>query len=262
MIPFPEIDPVAFQIGPLAIRWYGLSYVAAIGLIWLLLDRRAKRRGWTAEEVSDLVFYGALFCVLGGRLGYVLFYNLPSYLENPLEIFMVQHGGMSFHGGLLGLVFGCWWFARRTNTGFIDVLDFVVPAGPIGLMLGRIANFINSELWGAPTTLPWGIVFPDPNAGGVPRHPSQLYEAFLEGAVLFTILWIYSSKPRPTGAVTALFLLGYGSFRFAVEFVREPDGHLGYLAFGWVTMGQLLSMPMILVGLWLLFISYRNNRVA
>ena len=250
MLAYPNIDPIAFEIGPLAIRWYGLSYVVGILLVWLALHLRARDRryGWTPDEVSDIVFYIALFGIIGGRLGYVLLYNPAFYLSHPLQIIMVQNGGMSFHGGVLGLAFACWWFGRKTGRRFIEVAEFFVPAGPIGLIFGRTANFINSELWGAPTTMPWGVVFPSPEAGGVPRHPSQLYEAFLEGVVLFVGLWLYSRTPRPAGMITGLFLFGYGCFRFLVEFVREPDAHIGYLAFDWFTMGQALSLPMILIG--------------
>ncbi len=261
MIPYPDIDPIALQIGPLAIRWYGLAYVAGIGLVWGLLRGRAKRpdSGWSAEQVDDLMFYVALGVVLGGRLGHVLFYDLPYYLQNPLEVFKVWHGGMSFHGGLLGLFLGTWLFGRKRGKRFWVAADFLSAAGPISLFLGRMANFVNGELWGTATKLPWGMVFPDPRAGGIPRHPSQLYEAFLEGAVLFVALWIYSRRPRPPGSVSGWFLLGYGVFRFAVEFVREPDQPLGYLAFGWLTMGQALSFPMILAGACLLAWAQRKK---
>ena len=261
MIPYPDIDPIAFQIGPLAIRWYGLAYVAGIGLVWGLLRGRAQRSDslWSVEQVDDLIFYVALGVVLGGRLGHVVFYDLPYYLQSPLEVFKVWHGGMSFHGGLLGLFVGTWLFARKWGKRFWVAADFLSSAAPISLFLGRMANFVNGELWGTATQLPWGMVFPDPRAGGIPRHPSQLYEAFLEGIVLFVALWIYSRRPRPAGSVTGWFLLGYGVFRFAVEFVREPDQPLGYLAFGWLTMGQALSFPMILAGACLLVWSQRKK---
>jgi len=263
MLPFPNIDPVAIHIGPLAIRWYGLSYLLGFVIAWWLLQRRARqpRSGWPPQEVSDLIFYGAMGAVLGGRLGYMLFYNLPAYLEDPFAILKVWQGGMSFHGGLIGIAVGLWLFARKTGKRFIQMADFLTPAGPVGLFLGRLANFINGELWGAPTDQPWGVIFPDPRAGGVPRHPSQLYEAFLEGLVLFVILWLFSRRPRPAGAVLGLFLVGYGSFRFLVEFVRVPDVQLGYLAFGWLTMGQVLCIPMILIGGALLLNAYRNRRL-
>ncbi len=260
MLAFPAIDPIAFELGPLAVRWYGLSYLAGIGLTWWLLHRRCGRpaaRDWTAEEVSDLVFYAAIGAVLGGRIGYVLFYNFHEYLDNPLELFAVWRGGMSFHGGSLGVVIALALFARRVRRPFFGVADFVIPAVPIGLFLGRIANFVNQELWGAPSSVPWAVMFTHPAAGGVARHPSQLYEALLEGLLLFVILnWLQARTPA-RGIVSATFLIGYGLCRFAVEFVREPDAHIGYLWQGWLTMGQVLSLPMVLAGLVILFLAMR-----
>ncbi len=257
MLPFPDIDPIAFQIGPLAVRWYGLSYITGIGIGWFLLHRRARggATDWTTQQVSDAVFYAAVGAVLGGRLGYVLFYNFSFYLVHPLDVFKVWQGGMSFHGGLLGALTGVAWFARQVDKHFWVACDFVAPAVPIGLLFGRLANFINAELWGAPTTVPWGVVFP--NAGEIARHPSQLYEAGLEGVVLFLILWQFARTSRPAGAVSAVFLIGYGCMRFLIEFVRQPDRHIGFLAFDWLTMGQVLSLPMILFGCWLLVRGYR-----
>lgn len=252
MIPYPDIDPVAFRVGPVAVRWYGLSYIAGILGAWWLLARRAGRAGLDREAVADLVFYAAVGGVVGGRFGYVLFYNLPAYLSDPLSVFAVWQGGMSFHGGLLGALAGAALFARRTGRSLLAVTDYLAPAVPVALMCGRLGNFVNGELWGAPSDLPWAMVFPDPRAGGVPRHPTQLYEAALEGALLFVILWWYSARPRATGVVSGLFLLLYGAFRCLVEFVREPDAHIGYLAFGWLTMGQVLSAPMIVAGAWLI----------
>lgn len=250
MIPFPPIDPVAFKIGPVAVHWYGLSYIVGIGLGWGLLHDRAGRSNgrWTRDQVADLVFYAALGGVLGGRIGYVLFYNLHTYLTQPASIFAVWRGGMSFHGGVIGMSLALAWFARANQRSFLEVADFLVPVVPIGLGLGRIANFVNQELWGAPTTQAWGVLFTNPAAGGIARHPTQLYEAFLEGLVLFLILNALARKPRAHGTLLACFLMFYGLFRFVVEFVREPDAHIGYLAFNWLTMGQLLSVPMILVG--------------
>lgn len=248
MLAFPDIDPVAFEFGPLAVHWYGLAYLGAIALGWWWMARRAAGDGWSPNEVADLVFYAALGAVLGGRLGYGLFYNLAESLAQPLSLLAVWRGGMSFHGGVIGFILGVALFARRARRGFFAVSDFVVPIVPIGLLLGRIANFINQELWGAPTTLPWGVVFTHPAAGGIARHPSQLYEAFLEGVVLFLLLnWLRRLRPGP-GVLSAVFLIGYGCIRIAVEFVREPDQHIGYLAGGWLTMGQVLSLPMILAG--------------
>ena len=250
----PDFDPVAIRLGPLQVRWYGLMYLIGFAVGWALGRARAKRpgSGWTPAMVDDFITWCVLGLVLGARLGYVLFYDLEAYLRDPISIFQVWHGGMSFHGGLLGLCVVIWLFGRKHDKTFLEIGDFLVPLVPLGLFFGRIGNFINGELWGGPTSLPWGVVFPDPRAGGIPRHPSQLYEAGLEGLVLFTALWVYSSKKRPTGSVTGLFLLLYGVFRFSVELIREPDPQLGYLAFGWVTMGQLLSLPMVVAGIWLL----------
>jgi phosphatidylglycerol:prolipoprotein diacylglycerol transferase len=259
MLAAPDIDPVAIQIGPLAVRWYGLMYVVGFLAGWWLGTVRARRpgSGWRPEEIADLLFYVALGVILGGRLGYVFFYNLPHYLAHPLEIFYIWQGGMSFHGGLIGVALALWLYARRTARPWLVVTDFLAPLAPLGLGPGRIGNFINQELWGRVTDLPWGMVFK--NAGPWPRHPSQLYEAFLEGLVLFVLLWWYTARPRPAGAASGLFLAGYGTFRFLVEFVREPDPQLGFLAFGWLTMGQLLSLPMILAGAGLLVWAHRRG---
>lgn len=250
MIPFPPIDPVAFTLGPVAVHWYGLSYIVGIGLGWGLLHDRAGRSNgrWTRDQVADLVFYSALGGVLGGRIGYILFYNLHTYLSQPLSILAVWRGGMSFHGGAIGLSLALAWFARANQRSFLEVADFLVPVVPIGLGLGRIANFVNQELWGAATSQPWGVLFTNPAAGGVARHPTQLYEAFLEGLVLFLILNAVARKPHAHGTVMAWFLMLYAVFRFVIEFVREPDAHIGYLAFNWLTMGQLLSLPMFIIG--------------
>lgn len=262
MIPFPDIDPVAVQIGPVAVHWYGLAYIAGIGLAWIYLHRCAQRSDarWTGEHVADLVFYAALGAVLGGRFGYVLFYNVAEYLDSPLSVFAVWRGGMSFHGGVLGFVVALAWYARRHGRGFFEVSDFVVPAVPIGLGLGRVANFVNQELWGAPTSLPWGVVFTAPGAGGVPRHPSQLYEAALEGLCLFLLLHALSRRPHAAGTVSAWFLIGYATFRGLVELVREPDAHIGYLAGGWLTMGQALSVPMFAAGCVILMVERAGRR--
>ena len=264
MIAFPDIDPVAFRLGPIPVHWYGLMYLIGFGAAWALGRLRARdpRRGWTPGMVDDLVFYVALGAVLGGRLGYILFYGLPQYAASPVDALKVWQGGMSFHGGLIGALLAAWLLGRRRGRGFFQVTDFMAPLVPPGLLAGRIGNFINAELWGAPTDLPWGVVFPGEAAGGVPRHPSQLYEAFLEGLVLFAVLWAFSRRPRPTMAVSGLFLVLYGVFRSLVELVRVPDAHLGYLAFGWVTMGQLLSLPMIVAGLLLLAVAYRRRGVG
>lgn len=261
MLKYPEIDPVAISIGPLDIRWYGIMYLVGFVAGFLLLNRRAKRpnSGWTTEQVSDLIFYGAMGVILGGRIGYILFYNFSAFLNDPLILFKVWQGGMSFHGGLLGVMMAVWLFARHTKKNYWDILDYGAPIVPIGLGLGRIGNFIGGELYGRVTDVPWGMVFP--TGGELARHPSQLYQASLEGVALFAILWFFSRKPRPRYAVSGLFALCYGIFRFVVEFAREPDAHLGFIAFNWLTMGQLLSVPLILVGVFLLYLAYgRQSR--
>ena len=260
MISYPDIDPVALNLGILKIHWYGISYVVGILAAWILLRYRGAQTRWnfSSEQVSDLIFYAMLGIILGGRLGSVIFYNLPYYLQHPIEVFYIQQGGMSFHGGLIGVFVAVWFFCHKFNNPFFKVTDFIAPVVPIGLGSGRIGNFINGELWGAPSDLSWAMIFPAEAAGGIARHPSQLYEAFLEGLVLFIILWLFSARPRPVRAISGLFLLGYGSFRFAVEFVRLPDAHIGYLAFDWLTMGQILSIPMILAGLVLIVMAYRS----
>ena len=255
----PNIDPVAIALGPIKIHWYGLMYVISFLALWFFASRRAKQpdSGWSAQQVSDFVFYGALGVILGGRIGYMLFYNLSHYVSNPLDVFKIWQGGMSFHGGLIGVLLSMLYFARKTGKTFFTVADFFAPWVPIGLGLGRLGNFINQELWGRTTDVPWGMVFRD--AGPLPRHPSQLYQAALEGLALFVILWLFTRKPRPTASVSGLFLICYGVFRVATEFVREPDPQLGYLAFGWLTMGQVLSVPMILFGIGLMVWAYKKK---
>ena len=255
----PDIDPVAISIGPLKIHWYGLMYLVGFVGGWWLGSVHAGRpnSGWQRSEVGDLLFYIALGTILGGRLGYVLFYNLGYYLKHPIEIFFVWTGGMAFHGALLGIIVAMWMFARRTQRGFFQVSDFAAPLTPLGLGAGRIGNLINQELWGRTSDVPWAMVFAR-TGGPLPRHPSQLYEFALEGVALFAILWLFSARPRPAGAVSGLFLVCYGAFRFFIEFFREPDAQLGYLAFGWLTMGQVLSVPMVLFGIGLLIWSRRG----
>lgn len=260
MLPYPQIDPVAVSLGPLQIHWYGLMYLIGIGGAWWLAGRRLQQFDptWSREKLSDLVFWVALGVIAGGRLGYVLFYDLPAYIEDPTLVLQIWRGGMSFHGGLIGVLLAVGWFAWRNNKRFFELMDFIAPLVPIGLGAGRIGNFINAELWGKPTDVPWAMVFPtDPLQ--LARHPSQLYQFALEGAALFLILWLYSSKPRPTMAISGLFGVCYGAFRFFVEFFREPDAHIGYLAFGWLTMGQLLCIPMILIGAGMMVWAYRNE---
>ncbi len=251
MITHPGFDPVAFSIGPLSVHWYGLMYLAGFFAGAMLGRMRASRpdSGWKHPEIIDLLYFVALGVILGGRLGYVIFYNFLYYLENPASILAIWDGGMSFHGGLLGVIFAVWLYARRTHRSVLAVYDFLAPLIPLGLFFGRIGNFINQELWGRPTDLPWGVWFltmPDS-----PRHPSQLYQAGLEGVLLFVILWWYSSRQRPEGRVAGLFLLGYGGGRFLTEFFREPDAHLGMVILEWMSMGQLLSIPMCILGAWL-----------
>ena len=251
MLAHPEFDPVAFALGPVKVHWYGLMYLIAFALGWWLGRVRARDawRGWSRDDVGDVLFYGALGAVAGGRLGYMFFYDFDRLLADPLSLFMVWRGGMSFHGGLLGVIVAMWWFARSRGRGFFEVADFIAPLVPPGLAAGRLGNFINGRLWGSPSDLPWAMVFPDPLAGAVPRHPSQLYEALLEGVVLFLVLWWFTRRPRPAMAASSVFLIGYGVARTLVEFVRVPDAHLGYVSFGWVTMGQVLTLPMIAAGI-------------
>ena len=260
MLTSPDIDPVAIQFGPLQIHWYGLMYLGGILGAWWLTRRRAQTGllpNWTNAQVDDLTFYIALGVILGGRLGSILFYSFPAFVSDPLTLLRIWEGGMSFHGGFLGVLFALWIYARRHKRTWFELTDIAAPVVPIGLGLGRLGNFINAELWGKPTDAPWGIVYE-----GVARHPSQLYEFFLEGVVMFTVLWIYTSKPRPRMAASAWFVILYGVFRTAVEFVRLPDAHIGYLAFGWLTMGQVLSIPMIILGLVILWFVHKPVRSA
>ncbi|MBK9362469.1 MAG: prolipoprotein diacylglyceryl transferase [Rubrivivax sp.] len=253
MLVHPQFDPVALALGPVQIHWYGVTYLVAFGLFLWLASLRVKKpwfatAGWTRRDVEDLLFWGVLGVVLGGRIGYALFYKPEQYLGNPAEILMVWKGGMSFHGGMLGVVVALAWFARSRRRGFLQVMDVVAPCVPTGLASGRIGNFINGELWGraADPTLPWAMVFPQ-SGTPVPRHPSQLYQFALEGLLLFVLLWIYGRRPRATGQVAAAFLLGYGLFRFVAEYFREPDAFLGLLALN-MSMGQWLCVPMIVGG--------------
>lgn len=262
MLIYPQIDPVALKLGPMAVHWYGLTYLAAFALFWFLANRRLRHEpyvsitgagAWTRKDVEDMLFLGMLGVIAGGRLGYWLFYKPGYYLAHPLEIFFIWQPGMSFHGGMLGVIVSQWWFARSRGKPLWQVMDFVAPCVPTGLAAGRVGNFINGELWGrlADPSLPWAMVFP--HAGNIPRHPSQVYQFLMEGLLLFVILWLYARKERKPAQVSAVFLGGYGAFRFAAEYFREPDAHLGVLQLG-MTMGQWLCVPMIIGGvlLWVL----------
>lgn len=250
MLTHPEIDPIAFSIGPLAVRWYGLMYLLGFAAAWWLGTRRIGqgKAPITRKQFDDLIFAAVLGVILGGRLGYVLFYKPAHYAANPLEILAIWQGGMSFHGGLLGVIVAMWIYARRQGVDFLRLADFVAPLCPLGIAAGRMGNFINGELYGRVTDLPWGMVFRQ--AGEAARHPSQLYQFALEGVALFILLWWFSFRPRERGQVSAMFLMGYGVFRFIAEFGREPDAFLGLLAFG-LSMGQWLCIPMIAAGIWL-----------
>lgn len=257
---FSQIDPVAFSLGPLSVRWYGLMYLFGFAFAMWLAGRRADapNSGWTRNEVSDLLFYGFLGVILGGRVGYVLFYNFDLFLADPTYLFKIWTGGMSFHGGLIGVITAMIWFAHKTKRHFFTVADFVAPLIPFGLGVGRIGNFLNGELWGRVTDVPWAIIFPE--AGSEPRHPSQLYQFALEGVVLFIILNLFWRKNPPRGAISGMFLLFYGLFRFLVEFVRQPDSQLG-LYFQEVSMGQILSTPMIVVGALMIWVAYKRPQL-
>ncbi|HTV94447.1 MAG TPA: prolipoprotein diacylglyceryl transferase [Steroidobacteraceae bacterium] len=262
MLTYPHINPVAVSIGPLKIHWYGIMYLIGFVAAWLLARYRARRPGstWTALDIDDLIFYCAVGVILGGRIGWCIFYGHDVIAQSWLNVFRIWDGGMSFHGGMLGVMVATLLFARLKRKSFADVLDFVVPLPGIGLMAGRIGNFINGELWGKPTHLPWGFAVPNPDGTFTVRHPSQLYEATLEGLVLFLILWWFTIKPRPRLAPTGLFLVVYGCARFAVEWVRLPDADIGYLAGDWLTMGMLLTMPMILAGVIVMVYAYRRDQ--
>jgi phosphatidylglycerol:prolipoprotein diacylglycerol transferase len=265
MLVHPQFDPVAFTLGPfnigslhlaLPVRWYGLMYLVGFVLFIVLGKYRARQNlltGWHPRDIDDMLFYGVFGVILGGRLGYVLFYKPAYYLAHPAEIFAVWEGGMSFHGGFLGVLVALWFFARRRGKRWLDVTDFVAPLVPLGLAAGRLGNFINGELWGRGTSGPWAMVFPQVDQQ--PRHPSQLYEFGLEGLLLFLILWVYTNRRRPLGAASGLFLIGYGAMRFIAEFAREPDSFLGFLALG-LTMGQWLSLPMIAAGVVMMVWAY------
>ena len=260
---YPEIDPVAFALGPVKVHWYGLMYLVGFAGAWLLALKRSQR-AWSPvrrKRVEDLVVYAAFGVIVGGRCGYVLFYSFDKWLSDPLWLIRIWEGGMSFHGGLVGVVVALAIFARQIKQPLLAVSDFVAPLVPIGLGLGRLGNFIGQELWGRATDVPWGMVFPrDPEQ--LVRHPSQLYQALLEGLVLFLVLFVVSKKPRPTGLISGLFLVLYGFFRYVVEFFREPDVQIGFDLYGWMTRGQLLSLPMVVAGLLLIAYALVRDRRA
>ena len=277
MIAYPEIDPVVVALGPIKIHWYGLMYLLAFASVWWLGKRRTLQPQsiMRAEQIDDLVFYGALGVVLGGRVGSVLFYNLDSFIENPFYLFKIWQGGMSFHGGFLGVLLAMEWYRRKIGCSFFQLTDFIAPLVPLGLAAGRFGNFINAELWGAPSTVSWAMKlsceqFPPDRyvdfAGPLcfsPRHPSQLYEMIFEGLLLFVVLWVISARPKPVMVVSGYFLLLYGTARTGVEFIRLPDAHIGYLLnTDWLTRGIVLSVPMIIFGIGFIIFAYRNNRNA
>lgn len=276
---YPQFDPVAISLGPIQIHWYALSYLIGIAIVWwhfgyrnraagVAVEARGKKHPakivtpWTEEQLSDLIFYGVLGVILGGRIGYMLFYGADQLLDNPLNLFRIWEGGMSFHGGMLGVFIGMYWFSRKVGKSFFQVSDFVAPGVPIALGCGRIGNFINGELPGRITDVPWAVIFPGESIG---RHPSSLYQAMLEGPVLFVLLWLFTRKTRPTMATSGMFLLGYGCLRFVSEFLRRPDLHMGdegFIAFNWLTTGQLLSLPMVGIGALFIAWSYRQNSIS
>lgn len=263
MIEYPNIDPVALSLGPITIYWYGLTYVGGLVFAWWLGKQRARLPNSPIKEsqIDDLIFYAALGIIIGGRVGYALFYGAGSLLDDPLRVFRIWEGGMAFHGGFLGVVIAMWFLCRNHKIEFGGLVDFIAPLAPVGLALGRLGNFINQELWGRPADVPWAMVFPN-DPGGLARHPSQLYQFAMEGILLFVILFWYTRVPRPRWSAAGLFLFGYGIFRSTAEFFREPDAHVGFDALGWVTRGQLLSLPMIIAGAVIIMWAYRRDAKA
>lgn len=261
MITYPNINPVALDLGVAKVHWYGLMYLFGFLAAWWIGNFRAKQKdsGWNKDQVSDVIFYGAMGVILGGRIGYILFYNFDKFIDNPVIILRIWEGGMSFHGGLIGVVAGLYLFARKSGKTYFQVNDFIAPMVPLGLGFGRIGNFINKELWGRPaeSVIPWAMDYGD----HIARHPSSLYQALSEGLILFLIMFFYSKMPRPTMAVSALFIICYGVFRFITEFYRTPDDHLGFVMFDWMTKGQQLSLPMVIVGLVVFIYAYKKQAV-
>jgi phosphatidylglycerol:prolipoprotein diacylglycerol transferase len=274
---YPAIDPIIFSLGPLAIHWYGLAYLCAFATAWWLGNRRAAAvdSGWDAQAVSDVIFYGAVGAVLGGRFGYVMFYGFDQFLRDPLWLVRIWDGGMSFHGGLLGAAVAMWWFGSRTGRSVFQVSDFVAPLVPLGLGFGRLGNFANTELPGRMTESAFGMIYPCSAEAirsinqlcvgqweSFARHPSPLYQAFAEGLILFAVVWLVASRPRATGVVSGVFLGSYGALRFCTEYFRQPDSHLGFLAFDWLTMGQVLSLPMVIIGILMVVLASRNKKTV
>lgn len=261
MITYPDINPVALDLGVAKVHWYGLMYLFGFLAAWWIGNYRAKQEnsGWNKEQVSDVIFYGAMGVILGGRIGYILFYNFDKFIDNPVIILRIWEGGMSFHGGLIGVIAGLYLFARKSGKTYFEVNDFIAPMVPLGLGFGRLGNFINKELWGRPaeTVIPWAMDYGD----HIARHPSSLYQALSEGLILFLILFYYTKKSRPVMAVSALFMICYGTFRFITEFYRTPDDHLGFVMFDWMTKGQQLSIPMVIVGLAVFIYAYNKQAV-
>lgn len=260
MLRHPNFDPVALDLGFAQVHWYGLMYLAGFSFAYWICKKYAKegRIALSSDQVDDAIFWGAIGVVLGGRIGYVLFYGFDSFLENPLWALKVWQGGMSFHGGFLGVVIAAILFSRKYNIPIGRLCDTLAIATPMGLFFGRMGNFIGQELWGRPTDLPWGMVFPN-DPSGLARHPSQLYQGFLEGLMIFAIIYFYTRKPRPEWAAGALFIICYGCFRFLVEFVREPDAHIGFDLFGWMSRGQILSIPMVVIGIIVMIWAYKRE---
>ena len=251
----PEIDPIAIQIGPFAIRWYGITWLAAFSTIYYLINKFQK--DIDVNQTSDLMFYSLLGAILGGRVGYILFYSFDQFLANPLSIFAIWEGGLSFHGGLLGVLVSCYWLSKKWKMGFFWLMDRVAPYVPPGLGFVRLGNFLNSELLGRPTEISWGVIFPSDPLGLV-RHPSQLYQAFGEGVILFIYMLIIAKRPKPTMSISGHFLIGYGFIRFSTEFFRTPDQHIGFVL-DFLTRGQILSFPMIVIGLFLIYYSKKKT---
>ena len=261
MLIHPNFDPIALHLGPFQIHWYGIMYLLGFTLAWFIALYRMKhlKLNWDRDQLADLIFYAAIGTILGGRIGYMLFYGLEDWLAHPLQVLKIWEGGMSFHGGLIGVVIALYLFSKRYHKSFLEVTDFTAPLVPLGLATGRLGNFINGELWGKPTDVAWGMIFPQ--IDNLPRHPSQIYELILEGIILFLIIFFYAQKRRTKGCNTALFLIFYGLFRFLIEFYREPDVQLGYL-WDTLTMGQLLSLPMILIGITLYYYQRKHENIS